>query len=68
MSKEISELVEEGTLMPVSEMTLKHDNQEEFNEGFVYERGLPECLTSHGSPRRLGTRKMPLSTRKSRRR
>ena len=45
MSKEISKLVEEGTLTPISEMTLKHDNQEEFNEGFVYERGLPEFLT-----------------------
>ena len=45
MTKEISELISDGTLTPITDMVLQQDNQEEFNEGFVYERGTPECLT-----------------------
>ena len=45
MTKEISELISYGTLTPITDMVLQQDDQEEFNEGFVYERGTPECLT-----------------------
>ena len=45
MTKEISELISDGTLTPISDMVLQQDDQEDFNEGFVYERGTPECLT-----------------------
>ena len=45
MTREVSELVSEGILTPINEMTLQKDDQEDFNEGFIYERGIPECLT-----------------------
>ena len=45
MSEEVSDLIKDGTLTPISNMVLQQDDQEEFNEGFVYERGTPECLT-----------------------
>ena len=41
MTKEIPELVDEGILTPISDMVLKQD----FNAGFFYECGLPDCLT-----------------------
>ena len=45
MTKEISELILDGTLTPITDMVLQQNDQEGFNEGFVYERGTPECLT-----------------------
>jgi hypothetical protein len=45
MTKEISELISDGTLTPIADMVLQQDDQEEFNAMTIHETTEPERLS-----------------------